>query len=95
MDKFRHDELFWRVDEVLFYKWDPIGVAPEPCARHEYLSYVPKVLHLVERGDESAIAEHLAGIAKGQMGLTPDQENCIYVAKVLLQHKRAIEDCRA
>ena len=36
-------ELYKRVDEVLHYLWDPIGVAEEPWARDEYYSYLPKM----------------------------------------------------
>lgn len=33
-------ELYRRVDEVLFYVWDPIGVANSPAARDEYYGYL-------------------------------------------------------
>jgi hypothetical protein len=29
-------ELFRRIDEILFYVWDPIGVNDSPYARDEY-----------------------------------------------------------
>jgi hypothetical protein len=40
-------ELFKRVDEVLHYFWDPIGVKKVPQARDEYVGYVPKIFGLV------------------------------------------------
>ena len=36
-------ELFSRVDEVVHYVWDPIGVAQEPWARDEYNSYLSQI----------------------------------------------------
>lgn len=51
MRTFDDRELSRRVDEVLYYIWDPIGVSEEPFARAEYESYVPKVLELVEKGN--------------------------------------------
>ena len=39
-----HDEeLYRRVDEVLHYIWDPIGVAGAPMARDEYYAYLPQI----------------------------------------------------
>jgi hypothetical protein len=29
-------ELYRRVDEILYYVWDPIGLAASPAARNEY-----------------------------------------------------------
>ena len=40
-------ELYRRVDEVLHYLWDPIGVAGAPEARDEYYSYLPHVFSLL------------------------------------------------
>ena len=69
MRKFDDKELSKRVDEVLFYVWDPIGVANEPCARSEYENYVPKICQLVEQNDNiSPISSHLANIVKDWMG---------------------------
>ncbi|CAD6563044.1 hypothetical protein ACFQ3P_41525 [Paraburkholderia sabiae] len=40
-------ELHRRVDEVLFYVWDPIGVANSPAARDEYYGYLPIVFSML------------------------------------------------
>jgi hypothetical protein len=64
-------ELFLRIDEVLHYVWDPIGVSRVPPARDEYSSYVPQVFSLVMKGaDAVSIANHLASIAQDSMGLS-------------------------
>jgi hypothetical protein len=88
-----NNELRRRIDEVLFYVWDPIGVSDEPCARGEYASYVSKALDLVEQNDDiGPISSYLADIMKSQMGLSPNKEQCDYIAKLLLKHKQAIKD---
>ena len=91
MRHFDQNELSKRVDEVLFYKWDPIGVSDEPCARGEYESYVPKVRSLVENNNETEpIATYLDSIVKDMMGLKPSRKHSEKIAALLLEHKFAI-----
>ncbi|UCF43739.1 MAG: hypothetical protein JSV99_02075 [Planctomycetota bacterium] len=89
-------ELHRRVDEVLFYVWDPIGVNGEPLARGEYESYVPQVVKLVEANDDiRAISKHLAKIVSSRMGMSPNKKQCDYAAEMLLRHKKAVIERRA
>ena len=84
-------DLLRRVDEVLYYIWDPIGVSEEPCARGEYSSYAPQVFKLVEASDTiHPISEYLASIISTRMGFSPDKKRCDHTAEVLLKHKEAI-----
>lgn len=93
MRTFDDNELKRRVDEVLFYIWDPIGVSPIPQARCEYRDYVQKVLLLLEKNDDSGpISSYLQGIASERMGLPPNKTKCDEVADLLLGHKSAIRD---
>ena len=93
MRTFDNDELRRRVDEVLYYVWDPIGVSDSPYARGEYESYVPKVLQLVTDNDDiEPISAHLADIIRTRMALTPNKQGCDDAATLLLQHKSAIKD---
>jgi hypothetical protein len=81
-----------RVDEVLFYVWDPIGVSPEPCARGEYESYVPAVLQLLEESDTtSQLSKNLAELS-AQMALSSNEDICNETAELLLAHKEAIKE---
>jgi hypothetical protein len=96
MRQFDNNELSKRVDEVLFYVWDPIGVQPEPNARGEYWGYVGEIRKLVAENDHIApISSHLAAIAKNKMGLSPNRKHCDEVAELLIEHKKAIKEGRA
>ncbi len=64
-------ELYRRVDEVLHYIWDPIGVAGAPEARDEYYSYLPHVFSLLQRDAPSEeITSFLLTTATERMGLS-------------------------
>lgn len=93
MERFALNELEKRVDEVLYYVWDPIGVKDEPYARAEYRSYITSVLGLIENNiPAAAIAEFLCNIESESMGLTPNKNNTLVAANLLLQHKKAIDE---
>lgn len=79
------NELKCRVDEILYYIWDPIGVAAEPSTRDEYSRYVPELLALLE-SDATAdqIARYLNDIATGKMGLRPNDKHSLGIARLLL-----------
>ena len=96
MQLFESDELRHRVDEVLFYIWDPIGVSPTPEARGEYRSYVSRVLEmLTECTDESTIGKYLREIEVGMMALPPNDQRIQAVVELLISHRDAIKDGRA
>jgi hypothetical protein len=93
MRTFDNMEFQRRVDEVLFYVWDPIGVSDQPFARGEYESYVPSIVSLVEKTENiQLIAEHLESIVKDYMEFSPDRARCVYTAEILLQHKKAVRE---
>ena len=41
------NELFRRIDEVLYYVWDPMDVRDIPLARDEYRAWAPEIYTLV------------------------------------------------
>lgn len=52
--------LYNRIDEILFYKWDPIGVSDSNWPRDEYKLYVNNVLDLaVNNITAQPLAEYL------------------------------------
>ena len=92
MERFAKNELEKRVDEVLYYVWDPIGINDEPYARGEYRSYVTSVLGHVNNKQAEEISELLCKIEKESMGITPNKDNSLVVANLLIQHKAAIDE---
>ena len=66
-----HTELSRRVNEVLHYVWDPIGVAGAPEARDEYDSYAHHVFSMLIRDAPAAeIAQFLVTTQTEAMGLS-------------------------
>ncbi len=93
MKVFNTDELRKRVDEILYYVWDPIGVSDEPAARGEYENYVPAVVKLIEENEtKEPISLYLAEIMTNEMGGPSDKERCDHAAELLLDHKWAIKE---
>lgn len=91
MDRFTTDELERRVDEVLFYKWDPIGVNEYVTARAEYRSYVSTVINALQSGDLEGVVETLRKIQEVNMGEQFDLVLAKNIATLLLEHREAIE----
>lgn len=89
MKRITSDELERRVDEVLFYIWDPIGVNSYVSARAEYRSYIPQVLIELEVGDIHKLNDLLLKIEIG-MGLEPKESKVQEVVELLFNHKEAI-----
>lgn len=89
-------ELYNRVDEVLHYIWDPIGVSGVPAARDEYHGYLPQVFSMVKQGKSvEEIAKHLENIETQTMGLTATDESILNdkdVASILLDHKEWLDE---
>ena len=66
-----YTRVYNRVDEILYYVWDPIGVSGATAARDEYDSYVPTIVKMLFDGaDAGAIAEYLRKIESESMGLS-------------------------
>jgi hypothetical protein len=86
-------ELYRRVDEVLHYVWDPIGVAGVPEARDEYYTYLPHVFSLLQRGaPPEEITRYLFHTATEHMGLSGSaqlQKRAEEVTEILEKWRRA------
>ena len=84
-------ELYKRIDEILFYRWDPIGISTDGWGRDEYHGYLPKVFHIaLEQTSPELIAEYLTNVTIERMGLSEDKEHDLAIAKQILQVKDAI-----
>jgi len=79
-------KLYRRVDEVLHYKWDPIGVSGMPEARDEYHGYLPQVFGMLnESKGELEIAAYLVQVESDRMGLDPKPEAAREIARLLIE----------
>lgn len=84
-------ELYKRVDEILFYRWDPIGISDSDWPRDEYQSYLPRVFGMVlESETPDKIAEFLGRIATENMGLGSSPEHDRAIAELMLSVKRSL-----
>ncbi len=82
------EALYKRIDEILYYKWDPIGISDTDWARDEYQSYLPTVYRMViQDSAPEAIANYLDGIAVSSMGLNSAKEHCYEMAELMLSVK--------
>jgi hypothetical protein len=85
-------KLFSRVDEVVHYVWDPIGVAQEPWARDEYNSYLSQIFEMTrDTVDVNYIAAFLNKVTTERMGLNPNEQHCLKVAELLREWKSRLD----
>ena len=77
-------ELIKRIDDILYYIWDPIGISNEPQTRNEYSSYVPEIFDLTKRNaSEEVIAQKLNYIQTEIIGLNSNFAHCRYVSRII------------
>jgi hypothetical protein len=73
-------EIYKKIDEILYFDWNPIGVGELP--RDEYTSYTPKIFNLKKLGSNSeTIAQALCELELYILGLPCDIEICREIAK--------------
>ena len=78
------EELRTRIDEIMFYKWDPLHLSNSNWSRDEYESYVPEVFRLaLESTSYQPIADYLTQVATEIMSMTADKEHDIEVAELI------------
>ncbi|MEM7600866.1 MAG: hypothetical protein AAF357_05575 [Verrucomicrobiota bacterium] len=62
--------LYRRIDGVLNYIWDPIGISASAWARDEYQSYVPRVFtSVLQASPRAGLRDYLIHIESEHMGL--------------------------
>jgi hypothetical protein len=88
----KDNELYKRVDEILHYIWDPIGVFDEPYARDEYYSYLPIIYSLLKESKENQeIEDKLIQIQRDQMELsTISKDKIKKVVELLVSYRNII-----
>ena len=91
-DKTKIKELIKRVDEVLFYVWDPIGVSKFTGARDEYSSYALTIISLVIAEDIEKLTDVLTTLEKDIIGPAVQDDHNREVAERLIAEKKAVEE---
>lgn len=80
MNKVLHN----RIDEILFYKWDPIRVSDSNWPRDEYTLYVNEVLELAANNTTfQPLAEHLEWLATEVIACAVSKERTYKVAELI------------
>jgi hypothetical protein len=93
MNQALKEKFYRRVDEILYYLWDPIGVKEEPAARSEYLNYLNTIYSMViDCKDQHTIAKQLRLFEQSDMGLISDEAHLMKIANVLIETKNVIEE---
>lgn len=81
-------ELYKRIDEILFYKWDPIGISDSDCPRDEYQSYLPRVFaHAMDYDSPEPLAKYLGIVATENMWLSSAKDHDLKIAKLIFEIK--------
>jgi len=84
-------ELYKRIDEILFYKWDPIGISDGDWARNEYQSYLPRVFaDALQNNSPEPIAKYLGVVSTESMGLSAAPEHDMKIAKMIIEVKESL-----
>lgn len=84
-------ELFRRVEEVVHYIWDPIGICEHPSARDEYHSYLTGIYSNVQAEDLAGLIEYMKWVTEN-MGLSFNKEHAIKAAQLMLDWKKHLDD---
>jgi hypothetical protein len=99
IDIYSHDRyeaiLNQRINELLYYVWDPIGVSSEgtPITRNEYDYYVEYVCNAVLEGQsQQQICSLLDRYATERMGLSSNKDHDYEVAGIILKSAKYLKD---
>jgi hypothetical protein len=86
------NELYRRIDEVIHYLWDPIGISPNPQARDEYLGYLPVIYRHVQAEELDTIIEYMQSVVTERMCMSFDKARATQAAEIMLEWKQLIEN---
>ena len=81
-------EFFTRIDEILFYKWDPIGISDTDWERDEYHPYIPKLFKIALENDQPApLAAYLSSVVEERLDLKANRAHNLAIAELILAVK--------
>jgi hypothetical protein len=86
--KEKQKEFWEEVNRILWEDWDPIGIGKHEWIRDEYISYVPSIYKLLMQNEPATIIAHrLNEHVRVSMGMQPDPEHNLTIAKKLMACK--------
>ncbi len=78
------EELHTRVDEILFYLWDPLNLAHSTWVRDEFTRYVPEVVKTATSADSpEPVRELLTQLRCQRLGQDPDDARDHAIAELI------------
>lgn len=94
MDDSKKQLFKQRIEEILYYVWDPIGVNDfGPASWGEYDSYAGVVWHMALEGkSQSEISTYLTSVVVDRMELPAKSRKDDAVAELVLDWKEHIEE---
>ena len=72
-----------RIDEILFYKWDPANISNTNWPRGEYTRYVEEILEKATLGRSASLIDHLAYLRTEMMSLQENKEHDSAVGELI------------
>lgn len=88
-------ELYQRIDEIIHYLWDTIGIAGEPFAHDEYYAYLPEIFSLAKKkNSEEEIVEYLNDIRVKSMESPSDMKRCKEIALMIVKWSKHLVVCQ-
>jgi hypothetical protein len=77
-------DLRTRINEIMYYKWDPLHISNSNWTRDEYNSYVPEVFRLsLESPSYQPISDYLTHVTTEIMSMTENVEHDIEIAELI------------
>lgn len=78
--------IYRKIDEILRFDWNPIGLNHIDDPRDEYKSYVPEIFHLKRTGaGKQEIANYLFEIETERMGVSGAMDACLIIANKIIE----------
>lgn len=88
------DSVHTRIDEILFYKWDPIRLSNSNISRDEYSTYVKGVFEITLNSTSPySLADHLTMLSTEYMGVLGNRETDIAVATLIFSIVQDYDYC--
>ena len=84
-------ELYRRIEEVVHYVWDPIGICQNPQARNEHSGYVRSIYGNGKADDLDGLIAYMRWVLEN-MGLQIESEKMTNAAQVMLDWKKYIDE---